>query len=154
MIVRIVKNTVKSCYNHIWTPAPSSTCSLKREFPAVPFRNHAHNERSQNTNWRNQELSGMTGELAPLAIKSVWNIYNDFHSVSIPIYVTFLPTRPPLPSLEPWCSAGSGRIRKSSRFHRKFVVRDLDREFSQPFSLKMLQKKDTSLGFFLPKKNR
>ena len=88
---------------------------LKREFPAVLLSNSDHIETSQNTNCRNQELSGMTRASPPHRITSVWHIYSDFHSVFRLIYMRVLPTRTPLSTLEQPPPALRGRIEISSK---------------------------------------
>ena len=130
----------------------STLKSLKREFPAVLLSNSDHIETSQNTNCRDQELSGMVRVTATYKILGVWDICNDFHSVSMVISDDFLPTRTPLPYFGAAPTRAEGSDQKFLNGDENISKTLSLRDFSPPFSLKMLLSGRSRRSFFLKKK--
>ena len=85
-------------------------------------------------------------------ILSVWDICNDFHSVSMVISGDFLPTRTPLPYFGAAPTRGEGSDQKFLNGDENISKTLSLRDFSRPFSLKMLPSGRSSRSFFFLKK--
>ena len=85
-------------------------------------------------------------------ILSVWDICNDFHSVSMVISEDFLPTRTPLPYFGAAPTRAEGSDQKFLNGDENISKTHPLRELSPPFSLKMLLSGRIRSSFFFSKK--